>query len=84
MRHLKTFESFEKNAKEFIDQFGEESDSAQTIGWGTPCGECNCSVEECNCGCQSCAAKQKKGVSYKREPYKQDFSVIDKDPEITR
>ena len=88
MKYLKKFENFaastEEETEDFINQFGEESDSAQTIGWGTPCGQCNCSVEECNCGCESCASKQNAGVSFEREPYKQDYTSIDREVVIEK
>jgi hypothetical protein len=87
MKHLRTFESFSKSTedetKDFLDQFGEDSDAANTIGIGVPCTDCNCVVEECNCGCKSCKTKQKHGVSFKREPYKQDYTP-DKKDEITK
>ena len=83
MKHLKRFENFdnstEKESEDFMNQFGEDSDSANTIGQGIPCGECNCVVEECNCGCQSCKDKQDHGQTYKREPYKQDYSLQDRE-----
>ena len=84
MKYLKTFESHstEGETKEFLDQFGEDSDSANTIGVGTPCTECNCTVEDCNCGCESCKTKQKHGVTYKREPYKQDYTASEKEATI--
>ena len=84
MRHLKRFENFSQSTEEetsdFMGQFGEESDSANTVGLGTPCGECNCVVEDCKCGCHSCKDKQKSGMSFKREPYKQDYTAPDRNP----
>jgi len=86
MKYLRTFENFsnstERETKDFMDQFGEESDSSNTIGVGMPCGECNCIVEECDCGCQSCKSKQKKGITFKREPYKQDYTDQNKEATI--
>jgi hypothetical protein len=83
-KYLRKFENFaastEEEAGDFMDQFGEDSDSANTIGLGTACGECNCLVEECSCGCPSCKAKQSKGMSFKREPYKQDYTTPDRAP----
>lgn len=84
MKHLQRFENFavstEEETEDFMNQFGNDSESANTVGLGTPCGECNCIVEECKCDCPSCKAKQNRGVSFKREPYKQDYTMSDRAP----
>jgi hypothetical protein len=60
--NIKTFEQFISNLPKMIDEpYG-----------GTPCGECNCSVEVCNCGCVKC--KEKAGQVRKKIPRVQNYT----------
>jgi hypothetical protein len=81
MKHLKTFEKHStENIEDFVKQLGDErSNDSITIGWGKPCGDCNCVVEECNCGCESCKRKQKQGQVFNPEPVKLEYH-LDKKP----
>ena len=70
MKHLKKFENFTES--------DEQPELIDSPGFGTPCGDCNCYVEDCKCGCETCKSKQKKGVVRTKISRRNDFSISDK------
>lgn len=64
MKHIKKFENFEEKLPKKI----------QEPGYGTPCPDCNCCVEQCNCGCKLCNSKKKEGKLFKKMNRTNDYT----------